>query len=224
MNPERPACPSRAPADPRELAREIAQDARSRGGLLIFTDFERMLCLGATNGRGAGLPLLVRGALVALASTPATGVVINSGQDVCDLETHVNVPGPHLRRMPRTSGPGGGDDLLPSGRRAIETGAARAGPGAVSMPRVSPRRGGRDQGAGRHRACSTSRPVGRRGDRRPGGGVEADIGGRFPGVAVRVDGGPLPGRGVAEGLQCALDPGAVGARRPRSARRRVPRP
>ena len=75
------------------MAREIAQDARSRGGLLVFADFERMLCLGATNGRGAGLPLLVRGALVALASTPDTGVVINSGQDVCDLETHVNVPG-----------------------------------------------------------------------------------------------------------------------------------
>lgn len=93
VSPERPACPTQAPADPRELAREIAQDARSRGGLLVFADFERMLCLGATNGRGAGLPLLVRGALVALASTPDTGVVINSGQDVCDLETHVNVPG-----------------------------------------------------------------------------------------------------------------------------------
>jgi len=93
VNPERPVSPSRAPADPRELAREIAQDARARGGLLIFTDFERMLCLGATKGRGAGLPLLVRGALVALASTPATGVVVNSGRDVCDLESHVNVPG-----------------------------------------------------------------------------------------------------------------------------------
>jgi trehalose-6-phosphatase len=93
VNPARPAAPSRAPADPRELAREIAQDARARGGLLIFTDFERMLCLGATNGRGPGLPLLVRGALVALASTPATGVVVNSGRDVCDLESHVNVPG-----------------------------------------------------------------------------------------------------------------------------------
>ena len=167
MNPERPACPSQAPADPRELAREIAQDARSRGGLLIFTDFERMLCLGATNGRGAGLPLLVRGALVALASTPATGVVINSGRRCVRPRDPRQRPGPHLRRVPRTSGPGGGDDLLPSGRRAIETGAARAGPRAVSMPRGSPRCGGRDQGAGRHRACSTSRPVGRFGDRGP---------------------------------------------------------
>src|SRR5580765_3228758 len=93
VNPERPPYPSRAPADPKELARKIAQDARSRGGLLIFTDFERTLCLGATKRRGAGLPLLVRGALVALASTPATGVVVNSGRDVCDLESHVNVPG-----------------------------------------------------------------------------------------------------------------------------------
>jgi trehalose 6-phosphate phosphatase len=90
---ERSGSRGQEPADPRELAREIAQDARSRGGLLIFADFERTLCLGAPNGRGAGLPLLVRGALVALVSTPATGVVINSGQDVCDLETHVNVPG-----------------------------------------------------------------------------------------------------------------------------------
>jgi len=81
------------PADPRELAREIAQDARSRGGLLIFADFERTLCHGAPPGRGAGLPLLIRGALVALASTPATGVVINSERDTCDLETHINVPG-----------------------------------------------------------------------------------------------------------------------------------
>jgi trehalose-phosphatase len=94
VNPEQSGCPGgRAPVDPRELAREIVQGARSRDGLLVFADFERMLCLGATNGRGAGLPLLVRGALVALVSTPATGVVINSGQDVCDLETHVNVPG-----------------------------------------------------------------------------------------------------------------------------------
>jgi len=69
------------------------QDARARGGLLVFADFERMLCLGAANGRGPGLLLLVRGALVALASTPATGVVISSAQEVCDLETHVNVPG-----------------------------------------------------------------------------------------------------------------------------------
>jgi len=60
---------------------------------LVFADFERMLCLGATDRRGARLPLLVRGVLVALASTPATGVVINSGHHVCDLETHVNVPG-----------------------------------------------------------------------------------------------------------------------------------
>ena len=94
VNAEQSGCPGgRAPADPRELAREIVQGARSCDGLLVFADFERMLCLGAMNGRGAGLPLLVRGALVALASTPATGVVVNSGHDVCDLETDVNVPG-----------------------------------------------------------------------------------------------------------------------------------
>lgn len=93
VNPERSTCPGQEPADPRDLAREIVQDARSRGGLLVFTDFERTLCLGVRNRRGDGLPLLVRGALVALASTPSTGVVIMSGQDACDLETHVDVPG-----------------------------------------------------------------------------------------------------------------------------------
>jgi trehalose-phosphatase len=93
VNPERSTCPGQEPAEPRELAREIVRDARSRGGLLVFTDFDRTLCLGAPNQRSGGLPLLVRGALVALASMPSTGVVIISGQDAFDLETHVNVPG-----------------------------------------------------------------------------------------------------------------------------------
>jgi trehalose 6-phosphate phosphatase len=39
------------------------------------------------------LPLLVRGALVALATTPDTRVVIISEEDAGDLETRINVPG-----------------------------------------------------------------------------------------------------------------------------------
>jgi len=93
VNLDRSAYPGQAPADPRELAREIVQDARARGGLLVFADLERTLCIAAPNGRGAGLPLLVRGALVALASTPATGVVISSWRHACDIETRVGVPG-----------------------------------------------------------------------------------------------------------------------------------
>lgn len=86
-------CPRPEAADPRKLARTIVHDARARGGLLVFADFERTLRLGASDGRGAGLPLLVRGALVALASTPDTGVVVSSGHDADDLETQVGVPG-----------------------------------------------------------------------------------------------------------------------------------
>jgi trehalose-phosphatase len=92
VNPDRLACLEQ-PTDPKELARKIVQEARVRGGLLVFADFERTLCLAAPNGRGGGLPMLVRGALVALACTPGTAVVISSGQDASDLETQVNVPG-----------------------------------------------------------------------------------------------------------------------------------
>ncbi|MDO8479799.1 MAG: trehalose-phosphatase [Candidatus Rokubacteria bacterium] len=93
VNLPRSAYPKNEPADPAELAREIAREARSRGGLLLFTDYDGMLCPSVRDRRSVGLPLLVRGALVALATTPATRVVIISGEDACDLETRINVPG-----------------------------------------------------------------------------------------------------------------------------------
>src|SRR5262250_3972525 len=86
-------CPGRDPADPRALAQEIVREARSRGGLLLFADFERTLSRRMPDRSDVGVPLLVRGALVALASAPATGVVVMSGRDACDLEGLLNVPG-----------------------------------------------------------------------------------------------------------------------------------
>lgn len=87
------ARPGSAPADPAELAQEITREARMRGGLFLFTDYESTLRPGTPDRRSAGLPLLVRGALVALATAPDTRVVISSAEDVSDLEAHVNVPG-----------------------------------------------------------------------------------------------------------------------------------
>lgn len=92
MNLPRSARREYEPADPAELAREIAWEARSRAGLLLFTGYDGMLCPGVQDRRDV-LPLLVRGALVALATTPATRVVVSSGRDAYDLERHVNVPG-----------------------------------------------------------------------------------------------------------------------------------
>ena len=69
------------------------QEARSRGGLLLFTGYDGTLCPRVPDRRAVGLPLLVRGALVALAATPSTRVAIVSGRDACDLEAQVNVPG-----------------------------------------------------------------------------------------------------------------------------------
>jgi trehalose-phosphatase len=85
--------PGNEPADPRELAREIVGEARSRGGLLLFADYEIALCPRAPDHVAVALPLLARGALVALAATPSTRVVIISGGDASDLEAQVNVPG-----------------------------------------------------------------------------------------------------------------------------------
>jgi len=85
--------PGKKPADPRALALKIVQEARARGGLLIFAGYEGTLCSRGPDRRAVTLPLLARGALVALAATPSTRVVIVSGHDVCDLEAQVNVPG-----------------------------------------------------------------------------------------------------------------------------------
>jgi trehalose-6-phosphatase len=93
VNPGESVVPARLPADPKELARAIVGDARARGGLFVFADLDRALWVGARDGRSAGLPLLVRGALMALATTPATGVVITSAHGAFELETRVNVPG-----------------------------------------------------------------------------------------------------------------------------------
>jgi CheY-like chemotaxis protein len=84
---------ARDPADPRALAREIVTAARAAGGLVLFVRFEHALCAGVPERRPGRLPLLVRGAMVALAGTPFTRVVVVSAQDARDLETEVNVPG-----------------------------------------------------------------------------------------------------------------------------------
>jgi trehalose 6-phosphate phosphatase len=93
VHPPRSVCRKDEPADPAELALQIAWEARSHAGLLLFTTFDGMLGPGVRDGRGVGLPLLVRGALVALATTPDTRVVIISGEDACDLKARINVPG-----------------------------------------------------------------------------------------------------------------------------------
>jgi len=86
-------CPRSVPADPAELARTIAREARARGGLLLFADCDAAFGPSVARARSAKLPLLVRGALVALATTPDTRVVVSSGDDAGDLETYINVPG-----------------------------------------------------------------------------------------------------------------------------------
>jgi hypothetical protein len=179
VNPEQSGCPGgRAPVDPRELAREIVQGARPRDGLLIFTDFERTLCLGATKDAAPGCPA-GPWRLVALASTPATG--------------WSSAPG----KMCATSRP------TSTSRASSTPGAGDFGPGvgmtfAIRSPRDSDRRcpcwpkscrdalglspgGGRDQGAGRHGACSTSRPAGRCCDRGPGEALRRTSAGDFEG-------------------------------------------
>ena len=92
MNLPESACRRNEPADPAELAREIAWEARSRG-LLLFASYDGLLGPSVRDRRGVELPLLVRGALVAMATTPDTRVVISSRRDAYDLEHHVNVPG-----------------------------------------------------------------------------------------------------------------------------------
>jgi DNA-binding response OmpR family regulator len=84
---------TREPADPRALAREIVTAARAAGGLALFVRFEHTLCAELPERRPGRLPLLVRGALVALAGAPFTRVVVVSAQDARDLETQINVPG-----------------------------------------------------------------------------------------------------------------------------------
>ena len=86
-------CPQSEAVDPAELARAIARDARARGGLLLYADSDAVFGPSASRARSARLPLLVRGALVALATTPDTKIVISSAEDARDLESYINVPG-----------------------------------------------------------------------------------------------------------------------------------
>lgn len=80
------------PAEPAELAEEIAREGQSQGSLLIILDYEATL--GPRNGSAApDLPLLVRGALVALASAPDACVVIVSAGEASQVETRIKVPG-----------------------------------------------------------------------------------------------------------------------------------
>src|SRR5215468_3928150 len=79
------------PAAPGELAEEIAREGQTQGSLLIVLDYEATL--GSPNGSALDLPLLVRGALVALATAPDACVVIVSAGEAGHLETRIKVPG-----------------------------------------------------------------------------------------------------------------------------------
>ena len=79
------------PAEPSELAEEIAREGQAQGSLLIALDYDATL--GPRNGSAPDLPLLVRGALVALAASPDASVVIVSAEEASQLETRIKVPG-----------------------------------------------------------------------------------------------------------------------------------
>ena len=89
------------PAEPGQLAEEIAREGQSQGSLLIVLDYEATL-----GGSALDLPLLVRGALVALATAADACVVIVSAGEASHLETRIKVPGvvyvgasPNLERI-----------------------------------------------------------------------------------------------------------------------------
>jgi hypothetical protein len=89
------------PAEPGELAEEIAREGQSQGSLLIVLDYEAIL-----GGSALDVPLLVRGALVALATASDACVVIVSAGETSHLETRIKVPGvvyvgasPNLERI-----------------------------------------------------------------------------------------------------------------------------
>ena len=79
------------PVEPGELAEEIAREGQTQGSLLIVLDYEATL--GPPNGSALDVPLLVRGALVALATAPDACVVIVSAGEASHLETRIKVPG-----------------------------------------------------------------------------------------------------------------------------------
>jgi hypothetical protein len=81
------------PAEPAELADEIVGEARSRAGLLLLLDYDATLGLPTPEGRGLELPLLVRGALVALTTAPDVRVVMISSEEAGHLEARLRLPG-----------------------------------------------------------------------------------------------------------------------------------
>ena len=89
------------PAEPGELAEEIAREGQLEGSLLIVLDYEAIL-----GGSALDVPLLVRGALVALATASDACVAIVSAGEASHLETRIKVPGvvyvgasPNLERI-----------------------------------------------------------------------------------------------------------------------------
>src|SRR5215469_6957540 len=115
------------PAEPTELAEEIAREGQAQGSLLIALDYEATL--GPRNGSAPDLPLLVRGALVALATSPDACVVIVSAGEASQLETRIKVPGivyvgsgPSVEWIRRSAQPGGTRSVgrrLPGCRREL---------------------------------------------------------------------------------------------------------
>ncbi len=81
------------PAEPSELADEIVGEARSRAGLLLLLDYEATLGPPTPERRGLELPLLVRGALVALTTAPDVRVVMISSEEAGRLDARLRLPG-----------------------------------------------------------------------------------------------------------------------------------
>ena len=133
------------PAEPGELAEEIAREGQSQGSLLIVLDYEATL-----GGSALDVPLLVRGALVALATASDACVVIVSAGEASHLETRIKVPGvvyvgasPNLERIvaqrrsearehPVVVFLGAGESFAKLGkvRYAVHVGRPRGGPAA----------------------------------------------------------------------------------------------
>jgi hypothetical protein len=81
------------PADPAVLADEIVGAARSRAGLLLLLDYEATLGPPPPEGHGLEVPLLVRGALVALTTAPDARVVVISREEAGHLDARLKMPG-----------------------------------------------------------------------------------------------------------------------------------
>ena len=81
------------PTEPAELAERIVREARSRAGLLLLLDYEATLGPPPPEGRGTELPLLVRGALVALTTAPDVRVVMISSEEAGRLDARLRMPG-----------------------------------------------------------------------------------------------------------------------------------